>query len=466
MTVRNRSLVALVTFTVLLLSTLAASAKPDFKAVSDYQATADKIFLAASQSKLGYQRLATLCTHYPRRLSGSRALEKAIDWAVATIESDEFDALSKDPVMVPHWKRGAESLVVLGEEPYPLEVLGLGGSIATSPEGIEAPIFVAESFEDLEKNKALALGKIVVFNVPFTTYGQTGAYRWEGPSKAASFGAVACLVRSVTPYSLSTLHTGGMEYDQDQPKIPAAAISPEAAQSFARRQAAGLSDRVRLKLASQMLPDALSHNVSFEIRGWQHPEQVVVMGGHIDSWDVCEGAQDDGGGIMMCWEALRLIKELNLKPRRTIRVVFWTNEENGTRGAKAYKAKHESSLKDHVLAMESDYGTFQPSGFSFSGSDKAGVLLSKVLGLLEKTVGPMSISKGGAGADINPLVKEGVPGIGLDHKDERYFWYHHSPADSLEKVDIKDFQSCVATMAVTAFVIADLPERLSFGSDN
>lgn len=431
--------------------------------VASYAATADRLISAAQGSSLGFERLAHLCTHFPRRLAGTQTLEGALDWCEEAMRADGFDAVTTDPVAVPHWVRGQESLRVLGDEPYDLPMLGLGGSVGTPAQGIEAPVLVVESFEELESKAGLARGRVVVFNQPFTTYGQSGRYRWDGASQAARYGAVAALVRSVTPFSLATVHTGGMEYDDGQPKIPAASITVEAAQTLARRQRAGLEDRVRLTMGAQTLPDAPSRNLIAEIRGWQYPDEIVVLGGHIDSWDVGEGAQDDGAGILTCWEALRLIKALDLKPRRTIRLVLWTNEENGTRGAKAYRALREHAVADHVLAIESDYGTFHPTGFSYGGNDRAKDVLARVLGLLEARVGPMSLTPGGGGADIGPLMREGVPGLGLDHKDERYFWYHHSAADTLDKVDIQDFRNCTAVLAVTAFVVADLPERLPFG---
>ena len=431
--------------------------------VAEYQRTADRIVGKAQDSQIGWQRLATLCTRFPHRSSGTQGLESAIDWIVKEMESDGFDSVTTDPVEVPSWRRKAEKLTVLDERPYELSVLALGGSVSTSAEGIEAPILVVTSYDDLEKNKAKAKGRIVVFNVPFTTYSETGRYRWEGASRAAEFGAVASLVRSVTPFSLATPHTGGMGYNEKFPKIPAGAITPEAAQSLARRQADGLEDRIRLVLQTETLPDAPSRNVVAEIRGSEYPEQVVLLGGHIDGWDIGEGAQDDAGGCLMSWEALRLIKEMGLKPRRTIRVVLWTNEENGLRGAKAYRQLREAEVRDHVLAIESDYGTFHPSGFGFSGTEEARALLQQTVNLLTDTVGPMEIKSPGGGADISPLMAEGVPGAGLTHKDERYFWYHHSAADTLDKIDVKDFRNGVATLAVTVFVIADLPQRLPYG---
>ncbi len=431
---------------------------------SGYQPTADQIVAKAQGADLGWSRLATLCTRFPHRLSGTDGLERAIDWIVGEMEADGFDSVSTDPVEVPSWRRGTEKLMLLsGDSSQDLAVLALGGSVATPAEGIEAPVLVVSSYDDLEKNRDKAKGRVVVYNVPFTTYGETGRYRWEGPSKAAEAGAVASLVRSITPFSLATPHTGGMGYDEKFPKIPAGAITPEAAQSLARRQASGIEDRVRLVLLTQALPDAPSRNVIAEIRGREFPEQVVVMGGHIDGWDIGEGAHDDGGGCLMSWEALRLIKEMGLQPRRTIRVVLWTNEENGLRGAKAYRQLRASEVKDHVLAIETDSGTFHPSGFGFSGTEEARVILQRTVDLLKSSIGPMEIKTPGGGADIGPLMAEGVPGAGLTHKDERYFWYHHSAADTLEKIDPKDFRNGAATLAVTAFVVADMPERLPFG---
>lgn len=444
------------------LSLFSASAAQPYS-VGEYQPTADRIVAKAQSSEIGWQRLATLCTRFPHRLSGTGGLEKAIDWIVKEMESDGFDSVTTDPVEVPNWRRGVEKLTVLDEKPYELSVLALGGSVATPSEGIEAQVLVVSSYDELEKNRDKAKGRIVVYNVPFTTYGETGRYRWEGASKAAEYGAVASLVRSVTPFSLATPHTGGMGYDEKFAKIPAGAITPEAAQSLARRQAAGLVDRVRLTLQTESLPDASSRNVVAEIRGTEYPEQIVLLGGHIDGWDIGEGAHDDAGGCLMSWEALRLIKEMGLKPRRTIRVVLWTNEENGLRGAKAYRNLRAPEIRDHVLAIETDSGTFHPSGFGFSGTEPARAILQQTVNLLTETVGPMEIKTPGGGADIGPLMAEGVPGAGLTHKDERYFWYHHSAADTLDKIDAKDFRNGVATLAVTVFVIADLPQRLPFG---
>ena len=430
---------------------------------ADYQATADRIVEASRATETGWDRLSTLCTLYPHRLSGTRGLEEAIDWIVGEMKKDGFDRVTTEEVTVPHWERGAESLVVLKEKPETLAVLALGGSVSTGPDGVEAEILVVDSYQDLEAKKDQAKGKIVVFDVPFTTYGETVGYRITGASRAADAGAVAALLRSVTPHSLATPHTGVMLYDADSKKIPFGAITPEAAQHFHRLQQAGQATRVKLILETRSYPDKISRNIIAEIRGSQFPEEVVVLGGHIDGWDIGEGAQDDGGGSLMCWEALRTLSQLGLKPRRTVRVVLWTNEENGLQGAKTYRRLHDLEIKNHVLAIESDYGTFHPTGFAFTGQEPAVAMLQEIVSLLDSSVGEMKVRTPGGGADIGPLMAEGVPGAALTHNSKKYFWYHHSPADTLDKIEPKDFTDCVATLAVTVFVVADLPQRLPFG---
>ncbi|MFA5504972.1 MAG: M20/M25/M40 family metallo-hydrolase [Vulcanimicrobiota bacterium] len=431
--------------------------------VSDYQQTADSIVEKARTSELGWARLSTICTLYPHRLSGTTALEEAIDWVLEEMEADGFDRVTTQEVIVPHWERGVERLTVLKEKPEELTVMALGGSVSTPAEGIEAELLVVESYEELDQRREEARGKIVVFNVPFTTYGETVGYRITGASRAADAGAVAALLRSVTPNSLATPHTGVMYYDKESNKVPFGAITPEAAMHFHRLQEKGVKVKVRLVLETREYPDAVSRNVIAEIRGSEYPEEVIVLGGHIDGWDIGEGAHDDAGGCLMTWEALRILKDLGLKPKRTIRVVLWTNEENGLQGARAYRDLQDLELKNHVLAIESDYGTFHPTGYAFSGQKKALETLQEVLGLLKDSVGEMSVRTPGGGADIGPLMKEGVPGAALTHQSERYFWYHHSPADTLDKIDQEDFRNCVATLAVTVYVVADLPTRLPFG---
>jgi carboxypeptidase Q len=340
-------------------------------------------------------------------------------------------------------------------------VLGLGGGVSTPLSGITASVLVVTSFDELRSRAADARGKIVLFDVPFTTYRETVRYRVEGASAAARVGAVASLVRSIAPFSIRSPHTGAMRYDSTASRIPAGALSVEDAQMLHRMQTRGDSVVLNLVLRSRTLPDARSRNVVAEIRGRERPDEIVVLGGHIDSWDVGQGAVDDGGGSVAAWEAVRLIRRLGLQPRRTIRVVLWTNEENGGRGALAYRDAHAAELARHVVAMESDNGTFSPQGFRYSGPAAGLERVRQVSALLEPIhAGDVQQEYESPEADIAPLVERGVPGLGLDVERSRYFWFHHSDGDTLDKVDPAELGRCVAALAVMAFVLADLPDGL------
>jgi carboxypeptidase Q len=340
-----------------------------------------------------------------------------------------------------------------------MALLGLGGTVGTPATGITAPVLVVTSFDDLQKRAAEARGRIVLFDVPFTNYGQTVQYRGTGATAAARAGAVAMLLRSVTPFSMNTPHTGGLRYDTTVARIPAAAITVEDAMLLHRLQDRGQPISVRLVMGARTLPDAPSRNVVAELRGRDLPDEVVVMGGHIDSWDVGQGAMDDAGGVVAAWEAVRLMKALGLRPRRTIRVVGWTNEENGTRGGRGYRDAHAAEVDKHVFAMESDNGVFRPFGIAAVGTDSALAMLRRIAPLLAR-IGADSVTKGGGEADIGPLLAAGVPGAGLEVDGTRYFWYHHTSADTPDKLDPRDVARCVAVMAVYAYVLAEMPERL------
>ena len=424
-----------------------------------YRARADSLINAAVADSFAYRRLALLVDRFGHRLSGSESLERAIDWTLAEMKRDGLENVRGEPVMVPHWVRGEESAEMVAPRAQPLPMLGLGGSIGTPPEGITAPVLVVGSFQELERRAAEAKGKIVVFDVPFTTYGETVRYRGGGAVAAAKAGAVAALVRSVTPFSMRTPHTGAMRYDTAVVKIPSAAITVEDAMLLHRMQERGETPVVRLKMGARTLPDAFSRNVVAEIRGRERPDEVVVLGGHIDSWDVGQGAMDDAGGCVVAWEAVRLMKKLGLRPRRTVRVVLWTNEENGLRGGNAYRDQHRAVIPKHVLAIESDAGVFDPRGFGFTGTDSAFAVVQQVGRLLDR-IGAGEITRGGGGADIGPIMALGVPGAGLTVDPTRYFWYHHTDADTVDKLDPREVAESVAAMAVLAYVIADLPERL------
>jgi carboxypeptidase Q len=340
-----------------------------------------------------------------------------------------------------------------------LPMLGLGGSVATPKKGITAPVLVVRSFEDLKQRAREARGKIVLFNAPFVSYGETVAYRQRGASQAAKAGALASLVRSITPFGLQTPHTGMMTYEDGVPRIPHAAITIEDAEQIQRWQERGKQVVVRLKMSAKLLPDAHSRNVVAEIVGREKPDEVVLVSGHMDSWDITPGAIDDGGGVVSAWEAVRLMHELGLRPRRTVRVVLWVNEENGLRGAKNYAGRHREELGKHVVAIESDEGAFQPSGFTFQGGEAAKGIIGQVGTLLEG-IQAGRIVTGGGGSDVEQLAPAGVPVMQLTVEGSKYFWFHHTAADTPDKVNPKELSQCAAAMAVMAYVVADMPESL------
>lgn len=424
-----------------------------------YRATADQIIDAALADNAAWNRLARLTDTFGPRFSGSENLELAIDWILEEMKADGLENVRGEDVMVPHWVRGEETLEILIPHKRKLQILGLGGSVGTGPKGVTGDVFVVTSYDDLEANKDKAKGKIVLWNVPFTSYGATVSYRSNGAVKAAEAGAIASLVRSVTPNSLYTPHTGNSSYADGVPKIPHAAVTVEDALMMQRMQDRGQQIRVHLTLDDVWLPDAKSRNVVGELVGSEFPDEVIVFGGHIDSWDVGTGAMDDAGGCVAAWEALRIMKALGLRPKRTIRVVMWTNEENGMRGGNAYRDAHINELDNHILAMESDGGVFAPIGFGFTGSDAAFDTLTQIGKLLQR-IDSGVITKGGGGADIGPIMAKGVPGMGLNVDGTKYFWYHHTNADYVDKLDPVEVAKSVATMGVMAFVVADMDQRL------
>ena len=426
-----------------------------------YRAAADSLIRAATRDSAAYDRLGRLVDGFGHRLAGSRSLEAAIDWVLAEMKKDGLQNVRGEPVKVAHWVRGEESVVLVRPRRDTLSMLGLGGSVATPKAGITARVLVVSSFEELERRKTDARGKIVLFDAPFTTYSETRRYRTDGPSAAARAGAVACLIRSVASNSIRSPHTGRTSYDSTAPRIPAAALSVEDAMLLHRMQDRGGQVVVTLKMGAREHPPAESRNVVAEIVGREKPDEVVVLGGHIDSWDVGQGAMDDAGGSVAAWEAVRLMHRLGLRPRRTVRVVLWTNEENGVDGGKAYRDRHAGELDRHVMAMESDGGVFQPKGFAFAGTDSAAALVRQAASLLE-SIGATAVEQveQSPEADIGPLVQKGVPGIGLEVDGTRYFWYHHADGDTLDKLDPAEVARCVAAMAVMAYIVADLPEGL------
>ena len=425
-----------------------------------YREPAGRLIGAAVSSTFAWQRLSVLTDTIGNRLSGSPALDRAIEWATSEMKRDGLENVHTERVMVPKWVRGAESAEVVEPAHHTMAMLGLGNSVGTPRDGVRAEILVVHSFEELEARAAQARGRIVCFNASFTNYGETVRFRASGPSRAASYGAVATLVRSIGPDGLRTPHTGALQYSADATKIPAAAISAEDADRLQRMTDRGDRVVVQLHMDAHFDPDLESANVIGEIRGRETPDEIVVVSGHLDSWDVGAGATDDGGGCVVTWEALRLMKALNLRPRRTVRVVLWTNEENGGRGGLAYRDQHRAELSRHVMMLESDGGVFRPVGFGFSGSDRARDTIRSIATLLAG-IGASQVTTGGGGADIGPSLQEGhIPGMSLEVDGSKYFLIHHTQADTIDKIDPVEMAKCAAAVAVMAYVVADLPHRL------
>ena len=435
-----------------------------------------RIIKEATSQPRAYQRLVQLCDGFGHRLSGSKALEASIDWALESMRKEGLTNVRREKVMIPHWVRGKESALLVSPKvagrQRPIVMLGLGMSIGTKPEGVSAEVIVVKNERELLAAKDKVKGRIVLFNnrMPHwtceqgTQYGKTVRFRLRGPNLAGEMGAVAVLVRSVTAHSLRTPHTGTTLYQEGKRKVPAAAITTEDADLLARLHADGSKPVVKLMMAAKQHPDSVSANAVAELRGRERPDEVVVVSGHIDSWDAGQGAHDDGAGVVMAMETLSLLKRLGMTPRRTIRMVLWTNEENGLRGAKSYVRDHAEELGKHVAAIEADFGGFAPSAFGVSVKDKARQALAvtrlqRWMKLL-KPVGNIEIKAGHSAADVGQMAKRGVPALGLYTHGEHYFDYHHTPADTVDKVNPKELARSTAAMAALAWLLAEQPGRI------
>lgn len=410
-----------------------------------------RILDAAMANQHAYEQLAYLTDHFAPRFSGSENLERAIEWGAAQMKEAGLKNIIKQPVRVPNWQRGEESAMMLAPSQRKIAMLGLGSSIATPPGGIKAPVEVLTSFDHLSDK---VKGKIVLFNAPFTTYYEAVLYRVRGALEAAKFGAIATLVRSVTPTSLRSPHTGNMSAT---PSIPAAAISLEDADLIARLRANGEEVVVQLNMSAKALPDALSANLVGEIPG--QTDEVVVLAAHIDSWDVGQGAQDDGAGCLAVLEAARIIQSLGLKPKRTLRIVWFTNEENGLKGAGAYANYFGSSLSKHVAAIENDSGMDKPVGLDVElPATKLGKSVLASLKKLSKDLlplGKMAFIPGHGGADLIPLAQAGITTMSVRTDLKQYWNIHHTEADTFDKIDLGNLRRHIALMAVTGYALAN-----------
>jgi carboxypeptidase Q len=456
-------------FAVALACSASIAVRGQSSSVESYRDATATIIVAATSNAAAaasWNRLAQLTDQFPARLSGSTNLATAIQWAADQMKRDGLENVHVDKIMVPHWVRGEERGEIVAPWPQPLVLAALGGSVGTDADGVEAEMIVVRTFAELEARGAQAKGKIVVYNAAFRTDRDPGAeyteivrYRVEGASRAAARGAVAALVRSIGPPGHRTPHTGSMEYAPNVPRIPVAAISAEDADKLQRMQDRGDRVVLNITMGAATLPDAESGNVVGELPGHERPHEIVLVGCHLDSWDLGAGALDDGGGCVATWEALRLLKRLNLIPRRTIRLVLFTNEENGTRGGRGYRDRYAAQLSDHVLMLESDNGALPLKGWGFKGSDQARAVVTEIAGLL-KSINGAQVTNQFSGADIEPSVDKGVPGISPDVDMSRYFVIHHTPGDTVDKIVPADLARLIAAIASMAYVVADLPQTL------
>ncbi|HUI11080.1 MAG TPA: M28 family peptidase [Bacteroidota bacterium] len=429
------------------------------------QAVAARL-LGTGLTRLGaYGMLTELAARAPHRLSGSRGADSAVALARSWMIARGFERVHLERVVVPHWVRGSVErafLLLHGKRPRPLAVCALGGSIATPAGGITSGIIEVHTFAELQALGRAAEGKIVFFNRPmdprllntFEAYEKAVDQRSRGAIEGAKAGAVAVLVRSMSLAIDSVPHTGSTGYVEGVKKIPAAAVSTRDADTLSALLARGEKPRVRLILSSKTLPDAVSANVVGEITGDESPQEVIVVGGHIDAWDKGTGAHDDGAGSVQAVEALDLIRTLGLRPRRTIRVVLFMNEENGLRGGRAYPVDSLRRGERHVAMIESDAGGFAPRGFFVDADSAVRAGIARWKPLLE-TAGADRFVPGRSAADISPMVATRVPGFGLDPENQRYFDYHHSDKDTPDKVNPRELELGAVAEGILAWLISE-----------
>lgn len=431
---------------------------------------------AALESDYAYRQVAHLANNIGPRLSGSAQAAKAVEYVAAELKALGCD-VQVEKVMVPHWVRGEETAALIqftGQAPNTTQKIvlcALGGSVATPKNGIEAEVLVVKNFDELKSMpREKVAGKIVLFNYPFDkqmaaegrgfpAYGEAVVYRSDGPSAAARQGAVACLIRSVGSADYRLPHTGMTDYAKDAPKIPAGAVTAEDADLIANLVPQG-PVKMKLVLTPQTLPDAESANVIADIKGSEHPEQVVIVSGHLDSWDLGTGAIDDGAGVAVSMETANLIQKLRLKPKRTIRVIAWMNEENGEAGSKQYAKDHEKEIQNHFAAMETDSGAGHPIGVNIKANRQVKKMFAPVANILQESGAGILDLVEHCGADIEPLEKAGVPAFSPIQDGRFYFNYHHTAADTLDKIVPKELAENSAVVAVVAYALANMERPL------
>ena len=431
---------------------------------------------AALSSDYAYRQVGHLANNIGPRLNGSAQAAKAVEYVANELKAIGCEVLL-EKVMVPHWVRGEETAALVqfpGQAPETTQKIvlcALGPSVATPANGITAEVIAVRNFDELKSlPRDRVAGKIVLFNYPFDkqmaaegrggdAYGQAVVYRSDGPSAAARNGAVACLIRSVGGAEYRLPHTGQTKYANDAPKIPAGAVTAEDADLIADLARQG-PVKMKLILTPQQLPDAESYNAIADIKGSEYPEQVIIVSGHLDSWDLGTGAIDDGAGVAVSMEVANLIQKLHLKPKRTIRVIAWMNEENGEAGSKQYAKNHEKEFSNHFAAMETDGGAGHPIGINIKGNSEVKKMFAPVAALLQESgAGSLNLVEH-CGADIEPLEKAGVPAFSPIQDNRFYFNYHHTAADTLDKIVPKELAENSAVVAVLAYALANMERGL------
>jgi carboxypeptidase Q len=431
---------------------------------------------AALNSDYAYRQVAYLANNIGPRLSGSAQAQKAVEYVAGELKARGLE-VQLEKVMVPHWVRGDETAALVQfpgqaeKMTQKIVLCALGGSVATPADGITAEVVIVRNFEELKSlGRDKVAGRIVLFNYPFDkqmaaegrggdAYGEAVVYRGEAPSAAARKGAIAALIRSVGGADYRLPHTGVTKYADDVSKIPAGAVTAEDADLLASLVQQG-AVKMRLVLTPQTLPDAISYNVIGDLKGNEHPEQVVIVSGHLDSWDLGTGATDDGAGVAVSMQAANLVQQLHLHPKRTIRVIAWMNEENGLMGSKTYGKNHDKEMASHCAAIETDGGAGHPLGIYLKARPEVKTMLAPVAAILHESGAGMLAFTEHAGADIEPLDKAGVPTFAPIQDSRFYFNYHHTAADTLDKVVPKELAENAVVVAVLSYALANIEQAL------
>jgi carboxypeptidase Q len=427
------------------------------------EAVIRKLFDLSLSKGQSYEMLYHLSVDIGARLSGSPGAAAAVEWSRQVMINFGFDTVWLQPVMVPHWVRGKKEtgkIISRRSGTVNVNVCALGGSLGTGPSGISAGVVEVKSFDELKSIGSSVKGKIVFFNRPmdptrintFGGYGGAVEQRANGASEAAKYGAVGVIVRSMGSNLEDYPHTGSMRYAPNVPKIPAIAISTRHAEWLSQALKDEKDLTFYMELHCETLPDVLSYNVIGELHGTQFPEEIIAVGGHLDSWDLGQGAHDDGAGCVQSIEVLRLLKEIGYKPKRTLRAVMFMNEENGLRGGLKYAEEAAAKKEKHLAAIESDRGGFTPRGFTVPTDETAKSKVRSWKPLLEP-YGLSDFSQEGGGADIGPLARQGAALLGFLPDSQRYFNYHHTAEDTIDKVDKRELEMGAASMAALVYLI-------------